>query len=68
MNKKNYTVKYYKHDVPTITTVTDTKNLKDLLNGLAKNCFMEVKINENMPVAMHNLIADHNKKTLTGTP
>ncbi len=62
---KRYTVRYYVKDKPVLTAVGSYAELTDLLKGDAKDCFMETKINEGMPPTMHNLIADHNKKTLS---
>ena len=63
MSNKKYTVKYYKGDKP-IVFKANRSGITELLSGDAKGCFMEVKISDNMPVDLHNLIAKHNQKTI----
>ncbi len=64
MSKERYTVRYYgRNNNPVITAVSNYGELYELLKGDAKGCFMETRISDNMPVAMHNLVADHNKTT-----
>jgi hypothetical protein len=64
MNKR-YTVRYYINDKPVKTAVGNWAELKDLLNGDAKESFIETKISENMPTTMHNTISKHNESLMT---
>lgn len=58
-----YKIRFTNNEDKVITaTIANKKDLAKITNKDAKNAIIDCKIGDNMPVALHNAIADHNSK------